>query len=86
MKTVITLVLLISVTLTASACPVCERNQPKLLRGLVHGAGPESQWDYIIIGLVAVMVLITIYFSLKWLVRPGEASESHIKRTVLKNF
>ncbi|WP_222837320.1 hypothetical protein [Dyadobacter fermentans] len=34
----------------AYACPVCGENQPKPLRGITHRAGPESRWDYVIIG------------------------------------
>jgi len=65
------------------ACPVCERNQPKVLKGIVHGAGPDSQWDYLIIGSVAILVIGTLYFSVKWLIKPGEKNKDHIKRTVL---
>lgn len=66
------------------ACPVCERNQPKLLRGIVHGQGPESQSDYVIISIVAGIVLLSVYLSIKALVRPGEHNKRHIKRTVLE--
>ena len=70
-------------TSVAYACPVCERNQPKLLKGVVHGAGPDSQWDYLIIGIVALIVVLTLFFSVKWLVKPGENHINHIKRTIL---
>lgn len=80
---IIALVVVGIATTTASACPVCERNQPKLLKGVVHGAGPDSQWDYLIIGLIALIVILTLYFSVKWLVKPGENQANHIKRTVL---
>lgn len=66
------------------ACPVCERNQPKLLRGIVHGAGPESNWDYVSIWLTIVIAVITLLFSIKWLVRPGEKNADHIKYSILK--
>lgn len=67
----------------AWACPVCEKQQPKVLRGVAHGAGPENNWDYLIVGVIAVIVLITLYYSMKWLVRPGEGTSNHIKRHVL---
>lgn len=70
-------------TATLMACPVCERNQPKVLKGIVHGSGPDSQWDYLIIAVVAVVVVLTFFFSVKWLIKPGERNEDHIKRTVL---
>ena len=68
-----------------SACPVCERNQPKLLKGITHGAGPESKWDYLIIWIVVAIVLFTLFFSIKWLIKPGEKSNDHIKRFILNN-
>lgn len=70
-------------TLTSWACPVCEKQQPKVLRGVAHGAGPDNNWDYLIVGVITVIVLITLYYSMKWLVRPGEDRANHIKRNVL---
>ncbi|MBS1747830.1 MAG: hypothetical protein JST21_16825 [Bacteroidetes bacterium] len=67
------------------ACPVCERNQPAILKGITHGSGPDSQWDYLIVAIAVVIVLYTLFYSVKWLVRPGEKSESHIKRMILNN-
>ncbi|MBS1782336.1 MAG: hypothetical protein JSS78_04665 [Bacteroidetes bacterium] len=67
------------------ACPVCERNQPKILRGITHGAGPESNWDYLIVWTTVLIVIATLYFSIKWIVKPGEKSEQHIKRFILNN-
>ena len=64
------------------ACPVCEKQQPKVLRGITHGAGPQSQWDYVIVGIGVVIVLLTLLYSLKWIFRPGEKSESHIKQMI----
>jgi hypothetical protein len=67
----------------ANACPVCERNQPKMLRGVVHGAGPESQWDYVIMWAVIGITIVTFYYSVKWLIRPGERQVDHIKYSIL---
>ena len=67
------------------ACDVCERQQPKLLKGITHGAGPESQWDYFIVAGMAAVVVVTLFVSVKWLVRPGEQSAQHIKRSILNN-
>ncbi|MGS4344509.1 hypothetical protein ACKUSY_02705 [Myroides odoratus] len=78
-----TLVIGLLFTTLGYGCPVCERNQPKLLKGVVHGAGPDSQWDYLIIGIIAIIVVLTLFFSVKWLIKPGERQPNHIKRTVL---
>lgn len=67
------------------ACPVCERNQPKILKGITHGAGPDSKWDYLIVWITVAIVLTTLFFSVKWLIRPGERSANHIKRFILNN-
>lgn len=78
----LTIVLLLAV-LQVMACPVCERNQPEILKGITHGAGPESKWDYVIVWAAVAIVLLTLFFSLKWLIRPGEQSDLHIKRFIL---
>ena len=76
---------MILLSVCAAACPVCERNQPGVLKGITHGAGPENRWDYIIVWAMVVVVLITLFFSIKWIIRPGEKSTTHIKRFVLNN-
>jgi hypothetical protein len=70
-------------SLPGMACPVCDENQPKALRGITHGTGPETQWDYVIIGILTAIVLLTLFFSVKWLIYPAEKAENHIKRRVL---
>ena len=67
------------------ACPMCEKQQPKILRGIAHGAGPESNLDYVIVWTMVAIVLVTLFFSLKFIIKPKEKEENHIKRTVI-NF
>ena len=67
----------------ALACPLCEKQQPRFLQGITHGTGPSSNWDYIIICTMAIIVAFTLYFSVKMLLKPGEHKNNHIKRTVL---
>lgn len=83
-KTLILLPFIFS-TLTGFACPACEKQQPKLLRGISHGAGPDSNWDMVIVWIVTIIVIFTLFFSIRFLVKPGEKSESHIKRFILNN-
>lgn len=66
------------------ACPVCEKNQPKITMGLTHGAGPNSNWDWVIIGVMSVITIATLIYSIKFLVFPGEKSANHIKRSILR--
>ena len=68
----------------AIACEVCEAQQPKILRGITHGAGPQGNFDYFIVIAAAVLVLFTLVYAVKFLARPGEQSSNHIKRTVLQ--
>lgn len=68
----------------AMACTVCERRQPELLRGISHGAGPESRWDLWIVAVVAAIVVVSLVFSVKWILRPGETAADHIKRSIFK--
>lgn len=77
-----TLLLLLS-NIVMMACPVCEKQQPKVLRGITHGAGPQDNWDYLIVWSMVVIVAITLIWSLKLLLLPGEKSNNHIKRYIL---
>jgi len=84
MKTKIFTALLFATAQTAAtACPVCEKQQPKLLRGITHGAGPESGWDWVIIGAVLAITLCTLVYAVKLLARPGESEKNHIKQSIL---
>ncbi|KAA9037170.1 hypothetical protein FW778_17220 [Ginsengibacter hankyongi] len=85
MKIILLSIALTFVSLFTFACPACEKQQPKLLQGITHGGGPGSNWDYVIISIAVIIVLFTLFFSVKWLVRPGEQSQSHIKRLILNN-
>lgn len=81
------LVILISILATsyiAMGCPVCERNQPKALKGIVHGSGPESNWDYVGVSITGVIASLTLIFSVKWLIKPGEKNTNHIKYSILQ--
>lgn len=86
MKAGIVIAMLLSLTAhLVTACPVCERQQPKVLRGVVHGSVPESSWDYVIIAVVALITVVTLFYSVKWLIRPGETNKGHIKYQILNN-
>ena len=65
------------------ACEVCQQNQPKALQGITHGPGPQGNWDYAIILVGVIIVAFTLYYSLKFLIRPGETHPDHIKNIVV---
>lgn len=79
MRKILLTVFLLAFGFFTMACPVCEKNQPKVLKGITHGTGPQGPTDYVIIWIAVIIVLITLFFSVKWLIRPGEKSKSHIK-------
>jgi uncharacterized protein HemY len=84
-KGALLLLMFLPISLGSFACPACKEQQPKILLGITHGGGPGSNWDYVIVWIVVAIVLFTLFFSLKWLIRPGEQSHSHIKRLILSN-
>lgn len=67
------------------ACDVCEKQQPEITRGITHGVGPQSDWDWVIIGVISVITVLTLVYSVKFLIKPGEKNRNHIKRSVLNN-
>jgi hypothetical protein len=85
MKKFFIIIGLLWITSVCGACPVCERNQPRVLRGITHGAGPQSRWDYLIVCAMLAVVVLTLFYSIKWLIRPGEREAGHIKYTILNS-
>ena len=75
--------LMIWASMPAMACDACKKQQPAILRDVAHGAGPESQWDYVIVWITVLITAISLFYAVKWLVKPGEESQDHIKRTFL---
>lgn len=71
--------------LPALACDVCQRNQPKLLQDISHGTGPQTESDYYIIVGAVILVVFTLIYSLKYLLKPGENNPAHIKNLILKH-
>ena len=86
MKKIIALTLFFALqnTVQLYACTVCKSQQPKVLQGITHGAGPESIGDYFIILSSCFLVLITFVMSLQYLIKPKEGSPHHIKHMILE--
>jgi hypothetical protein len=85
MKKIILSLFLLTSHISTYACEVCERNQAKLLRGIVHGAGPDSNWDYVSIGITTIIAVFTLIFSIKFLIKPNENNVNHIKYSILNS-
>lgn len=75
-------ILVLFVQQIASACDLCKQNQPKILQNITHGPGPSGTVDYIIIWGAVIIVGITLFFSLKYLISPKETNPDHIKNIV----
>lgn len=65
------------------ACSVCDKQQPEITQGFTHGAGPQSNWDWVIIGAITAITVFTFIYSIKYLVKPGEKNANHIKQSIL---
>lgn len=78
--------LLLSLLFTAYsyACDTCKLRQLKVTQNLTHGAGPESNWDWFIVAIVVVITLLAFFYSVKYLVKPGEKNKNHIKYSFLE--
>lgn len=85
--TLLSTLLLLFYQPTLLACDLCKSNQPKGLENITHGEGPSNNIDYVIIWSAIVLVIVTLVFSIKYLVRPKEDHPSHIKNIVWdKNY
>jgi hypothetical protein len=82
MKKSILFIALTVASIGSMACEVCKKQQPKILRGITHGAGPQSNWDYVIVGVTTLIVGVSLFYSIKWIVRPGEREKDHIKHSI----
>ena len=67
------------------ACDACKKQQPKITQGFTHGAGPQSNWDWVIITIITAITVFTFIYSLKYLIKPGEKNTNHIKQSILSN-
>lgn len=67
------------------ACDACKLQQPKITKNIAHGVGPESNWDFLMVGIIAVGAAIMLILSFKYLLCPKEKNTNHIKYSILSN-
>jgi len=84
-KKTLTFAILIIQGVLVFACPVCERNKPKVFQNITHGSSPQDSFDYIIVISMVVVVMLTLFYSVKWIIAPKENDKNHIKYTFLNN-
>ena len=69
-----------------SACPVCEKRQPKGFAGIAHGTGPESPLDYwLLYGAVAI-VLLTFVLFLWYIIKPKTSKTQRLNPPFLTDW
>jgi hypothetical protein len=79
-------ILILSFTSTTTfACEACNQNQPKILRNITHGNGPQSNWDYFVVFIMVAITLYTLYATIKCFVMPKERKYNQIKNSILKS-
>jgi len=85
LKAVALLALLFMRNIQAIACEACKKQQPKLLQGVTHGGGPDSNWDYVIVAAMIVITLYVLVATVRCMLRPKEENAQHIKRIILND-
>jgi len=83
-KIIFAFLFLLDFTNKTWACAACQEQQPSFFKGITHGPGPDGNLDYFIVSIAMIIVLATLYYSVKWLIKPGETNANHIKQTIFK--
>ena len=85
LKSISLTVLILASGGAAVACDACEKQKAKILSGISHGPGPESNWDYVIVFGMILFTLYILFATIKCTFRPSEKDENHIKRLILND-
>lgn len=78
-------ILVLANQVTLKACEACGQNQPKILKGITHGSGPKSNWDYFIVIIMVLVTLYSLYATVKCFVKPSEKRYDYIKSAILNH-
>jgi len=70
---------------SAMACDACKAQQPKFLQGVTHGAGPASNWDYVVVSLMVIITVYSFYAMVKCLAKPADKNHEGIKSIILNS-
>ncbi len=85
-KNIITLIVMIAlwlpVSFSAIACDACKKQQPKILQGITHGDGPDSNWDYLIVSAMVIITLYSLYATIRCVVKPKDKNHQDIKNII----
>jgi hypothetical protein len=70
---------------SAMACDACKAQQPKFLQGVTHGAGPASNWDYVVVSIMVIITVYSFYAMVKCLAKPADKNHEGIKSIILNS-
>ena len=70
--------------LLAALLPLANKAAEFMTSSEGHNADPSGFVDYLIAGIRTVVVLVVIYASIDYFVRPREQEPDHIKRRILE--
>ncbi|HTN19880.1 MAG TPA: hypothetical protein VL125_05365 [Pelobium sp.] len=82
-RCLLTILLLTVANVATFACEACNQNQPKILRNITHGGGPESIWDYFVVITMVFITIYTLYATIRCFIRPKETKYNRIKNEIL---
>jgi hypothetical protein len=75
--------LLLAVSFPVMACEACKKQQPKLLQGITHGPGPDSNWDYLIVSIMVVITVYSLYAMIRYMAKSRDKVYQNIKTSIL---
>lgn len=75
--------LLLAASLPVMACDACKKQQPKLLQGITHGPGPDSNWDYLIVSIMVVITVYSLYAMIRYMAKSRDKVYQNIKTSIL---
>ncbi|MFI5159791.1 MAG: hypothetical protein ACHQHN_00870 [Sphingobacteriales bacterium] len=80
---IISTALLLAAGLPVMACEACKKQQPKLLQGITHGPGPDSNWDYLIVSIMVVITAYSFYAMIRYMAKSRDNVHQDIKNSIL---
>lgn len=82
-RCLLTVLLLMAANMATFACEACNQNQPKILRNITHGGGPEGVWDYFVVIIMVLITIYTLYATIRCFISPTETKYNRIKNEIL---
>lgn len=73
----------ILITQVALSCPVCDREKAnQVTLGLSHGAGPDHNWEWLVVAGMAGITLFALFLAIKYFIKPDNAKTNEFKKSI----